>query len=217
MIIGIIPKLIYTHKDQLELSIEEKLIKFLKIVFPKSDLKILHDLKHTKIDLLVISGGNDILKFSKKQNDFKRYKLTNFYFKKLLTKIPIIGICYGAQFIANKFNSRFVRSKIKNNNKHSVIFSNKKKFKVNSFHNYEIKTLSKKFEIDAKTEDGNIELFNSLKLKVIGVIWHPEREKKFSKNDIKIIKKFYANCNTGIWKRKKNKIKNTKKSNKIKK
>ena len=49
--------------------------------------------------------------------------------------------------------------------------------------------------------DNSIEAFCHKKLKIGGVIWHPERFKKFRNTDIKIIKKFYATGNFGFRKR----------------
>ena len=50
---------------------------------------------------------------------------------------------------------------------------------VNSFHNYGIKKngLAKKFEILAFDKSKNIEMFISKNNKIIGTMWHPEREK----------------------------------------
>ena len=68
--------------------------------------------------------------------------------------------------------------------RHNIFFTNreiiKKKFlNVNSFHNDGIKKndLSKKFDILANDKSENVEMFISKNKKIIGVMWHPEREK----------------------------------------
>ena len=50
---------------------------------------------------------------------------------------------------------------------------------VNSFHNNGIKKndLSKKFNMLANDKSENVEMFISKNKKIIGVMWHPEREK----------------------------------------
>ena len=65
MIIGIIPSIKEYYKKQLEFSVDLKLISFLKETFANPKIKILLNKETKNIDLLCISGGNDILKFSK--------------------------------------------------------------------------------------------------------------------------------------------------------
>jgi gamma-glutamyl-gamma-aminobutyrate hydrolase PuuD len=60
---------------------------------------------------------------------------------------------------------------------------------------------SNKIDIFAIAGDNSIEAFFHKKLKIGGVIWHPERFKKFRNRDIKIIKKFYATGNFSFRKR----------------
>ena len=66
----------------------------------------------------------------------------------------------------------------------------KKKVKVNSFHNYEIKTLNKNFENLAVNDEGYIEAFSSKEFNFLCVMWHPERYKKFKKIDKFLLKKY---------------------------
>ena len=75
---------------------------------------------------------------------------------------------------------------------HKIIFSEKfdknfkKKITVNSFHNYGIKKLSNYLIPLARAKDNSIELFIHKEKKIIGIMWHPERYKKFKKIDKKI-------------------------------
>ena len=54
-----------------------------------------------------------------------------------------------------------------------------KRVKVNSFHNYEIEELNNEFSPIATNEDKYVESFYSKKLKILCVMWHPERYPKF--------------------------------------
>jgi putative glutamine amidotransferase len=58
-------------------------------------------------------------------------------------------------------------------------------YEVNSYHNYGIKTATKELEVIAKTDDGIIEAVCHKKYPIYAIMWHPEREKNFNKNDIK--------------------------------
>ena len=53
-----------------------------------------------------------------------------------------------------------------------MYFHKLKKVKVNSFHNYEIKTLNKNFENLAVNDEGYIEAFSSKEFNFLCVMWH---------------------------------------------
>ena len=67
MLIGIIPKVKKNHTEY-EFSLDFNLIKFLHFVFPGSKCEILYS-KYTskKVDMIVLSGGNELPLFSKKK------------------------------------------------------------------------------------------------------------------------------------------------------
>lgn len=188
MIIYIVPKVIEIYKGQYEFAIDEKIIKFFKFVFPKSKIEILthHKKLNNKNTLLVLSGGNTILKFSKKKKDKIREKLDNFYFNQCIKKkIKILGICHGAHFIADHYNCKIKKKKHLKN--HEVYLSKlKKKIIVNSYHNYIIYDLPKNITLLGNANDKTIEAFE-IKSNILGIMWHPERYKKFKKIDKKLI------------------------------
>ncbi len=189
MIIGIVPSVIEKYKNQLDFNIEEKLIIFLKKIFPKSKLKILINNDEKKINYLIISGGNDLVNFKLNKRNLLRYKLTNFYYNLAIKKkIPIVGICYGAQFIAFRNQAKIVKTK-NHVGTHWVFFSDKKKRKFLSHHNYAINDLPKKFDIIGLADDNTIELFKLKKKNILGIMWHPERQKKISKIEKNLLKK----------------------------
>ena len=57
---------------------------------------------------------------------------------------------------------------------------------VNSYHNFGIKKINvaKKFKILAVDSNNNIEMFEHEQKKIIGVMWHPEREKNYKKLEL---------------------------------
>lgn len=200
MKIGIVPKVIEKYKNQFEYSVELKLINFLKKCFKKSEVYVLNEKKKVNLDLLIFSGGNDIYQLSKKKKDNIREKIDTYYFRNQKGKVPIIGICYGAQFLAKRFIKKFKKSN-KHTRSHNLYFSsliNKKKIKVFSHHNYVIDDL-RKLKIFARAGDGTIEGFYKFKT-FFGLIWHPERQNKID-TQIKIFKKIYETLNSSIRKR----------------
>tara|TARA_B100001093_G_C26830231_1_gene1015797 strand:- start:2144 stop:2731 length:588 start_codon:yes stop_codon:yes gene_type:complete len=195
MKILIVPKIREPYKNQIEIVVDIRLFNFFRKVFPKSKISFAFnkDIKQ-KYDLLILSGGNNLSKFSKTSHDKYRSKLDNFYLKySIRKKIPIIGICHGAHFIANKYKCKISKS-LNHLKEHNIIFLNsQRKISVNSYHNYIIKRTGRDVLSIAVAEDKSIELFKIINKKIYGIMWHPERYKKFKKVDIDFIKEFTCN------------------------
>ena len=196
MKIGIIPSIQEKYKKQFEYSCDLNLFFFIKKVYKNSQIELLtfnHKI-NKKYKLIVFSGasGNDIIYFSKSKKNLIRNKLdTKFFHKALKMNIPILGICHGAQFIAKKFVSLLKEKK--HVGKHYInIIDSKKKILVNSYHNKVITKLGKNLISKGCANDNTIEYFEHKYKKIVGIMWHPERNKKFKKFDLNIIKKL---CN----------------------
>jgi putative glutamine amidotransferase len=60
---------------------------------------------------------------------------------------------------------------------------------VNSYHNYGIHldSLGKDLEVLATSDDGSIEAIAHKKHSIIGIMWHPERNKPFCSADKEIV------------------------------
>ena len=197
MIIGIIPTIRNPYKNQIELSYDKRLVNFLDKINTKIEIILINE--KTKINknfkLLVFRGGNNIIQLSKKKDDIYRSKIDKFFFKKAISlKIPMLGICHGAQFGSSNFNTKFKKKKQIGDHKIKLVkndFINFKKnsIKVNSFHNYVITKISSKLELLAKDNYNFIEAFFIKNIKFLGIMWHPERNKKFKKFDFDLIKK----------------------------
>lgn len=187
--IGIIPSIKETYKNQFEFSYDININNILKSIYKKIKIYNLDSNANinSKIDLIIICGGNDLPFFKKNKANLFRYNLSNAIFKKALKKnIPMFGICYGAQFLAYKFKSKFKKKKHIGN--HKVYLKNENKFiKVNSYHNTIISHLGRKLIVKGLAEDKSIEYFTHKNKKIIGIQWHPERYKKIKKIDIKIL------------------------------
>ena len=68
MNILIVPRIYYRFKKQIEYSLEKKLIIFLKRIFPNANIEVaITNNLSKKINLLIFSGGHNIILFSKKR------------------------------------------------------------------------------------------------------------------------------------------------------
>lgn len=191
-IIGLIPTIINRRKTN-NLIVDINLINFLNECFPKNQLKILSGEKiNTKIDLIVSSGGNSIVSINKSKENNLRKVFDQYYLKySIMKNIPFLGICYGAQYVANYYKSKIIKKRNHTKKEHTIFFDkSKKNIKVNSYHDYSIIKLGKELEKIAFTKDGSIEAFKHKNKKILGIMWHPERYKKIKKFDIEFIKKY---------------------------
>ena len=152
-------------------------------------------LKSIDVDMLIFSGGDNIgddVERDKTEKNMIEFAIKN--------KIPSLGVCRGMQFFNKFFGGKIYHDKNKTHVKtrHKINFTDKKidrilNFKlntVNSFHENLLKSdiLSKElqaFGIDSN--DNTIEAFYHKKYPIIGVMWHPEREKNFKK-ELKLFK-----------------------------
>ena len=108
----IIPTFREIYKNQIELCIDNRLVNFFSNINKNYKIQVAYTKKISKFDILVLSGGNDILRYSNKKKDLERFKYDNYYYKQAIkNKKIIIGICHGALFLANKFKSSIVKTK----------------------------------------------------------------------------------------------------------
>ena len=140
-------------------------------------------IREKKISAIVLhgGGGNDLPKFvNTKENILRKKNDLNIFKYALRKKIPVLGVCYGFQLIAEFYNSRLI--KIDNHVKkvHKLVFKNKKKkvikIDVNSYHNYAVLNLPNFFNEITRCKDESIEYAKSDKKNLMCMMFHPERK-----------------------------------------
>ena len=190
---------ISTHNEFRD-SLDQRLISFLLsasfIPVPIPNCLFIQTRKETNPDLLinwlmnvspsaiVLSGGNDIGLFSLR--DKTEYLILDYAVEK---RIPVLGICRGMQIMSRWAGTKLKRVEGHIRKRHKLKGIIKKE--VNSYHAYSITECPKGFEILALSEDGEIEAIRHSSLPFEGWMWHPEREIKFSNDDIIRLKKLF--------------------------
>lgn len=198
MKILIAPSIQEPHRNQFEYSISKKWYPLLSSIF--GNIEIVHPEEFKKkIDLIILSGGNDLVSLVPgKKNLIRDNQDRNLYYHAKKNNIPIIGICYGAQFISKKLRCKIdrVHGHVGNHSvkicvTQNIIINKRKKFNVNSYHNYAIIKASKKIEPLCYSNDNTVELFRGKTDRCLGMMWHPERYAKTRKIDKEIFLNFY--------------------------
>jgi len=150
---------------------------------------------------VVLTGGNDLGQFSDNplshQRDHFEKKILSFAIQQ---RIPVLGVCRGAQLIADYFGAEFQPVEGHVASKHSIVpnpasqyYSQlSQRIAVNSYHNYAIQSLCSDLVVSATDSDGNIEAFEHMSLPIFGQMWHPERETPFLSGDIELMNKVFS-------------------------
>jgi putative glutamine amidotransferase len=150
-----------------------------------------------QLDGIIFSGGNSIASLNKHADDAapERDLFEAALLEAAIEKnIPVIGVCRGMQLINDALNGYLEKIEGHVGHKHKIksLASNYVlPDTVNSFHNYCIPAngLAHSLIPIATDEHENIEAFVHNEHSILGMMWHPEREEKFSPLDIQLIKR----------------------------
>ena len=152
-----------------------------------NDIKFKNLIKKIEFKGIILSGGNSVKR--NKTRTILEYEILNYSKKK---NIPVLGICHGMQ-VMNQFDGgkiKKVQKHVRTKHKLKNLDSNYP-IEVNSYHDYSISKLGKNFRIISKSLDDEIEAIFNKKLKWLGWMWHPERDRIFNKKLIRIAKQMF--------------------------
>lgn len=163
---------------------------FLPIPVPNNKAMIADLVKEINPVGIVLTGGNSLDKYGgnaieRDETDCELIRLA------VEQNIPLYGFCRGMQSILDYFEEE-----LSNVNNHVAIYHNivgEIEESVNSYHNQACLKLRENtvFDILAKTEDGVIEAIRHKQYKILGTMWHPERENPFKNFDILRVKALF--------------------------
>ena len=139
---------------------------------------------------LVLTGGNSLKKYggNTAEKDMVDKMLISLAIEQ---DIPLLGFCRGMQSIFDYFNHELKNVENHIAVRHSIRFRNADTLEVNSYHqqgSYDVKKPLRKL---AESEDGIIEAVCHQNKKILGIMWHPEREDPFRITDINLVQKLF--------------------------
>ncbi len=155
-----------------------------------------------KPDGVLLTGGNDLASLNPtdplcKMRDEFESRLIEIAVK---SKIPLLGVCRGAQMVAHFFGSTFKKRDGHVGINHRVRFQGRGIFEanysqktlVNSYHGFCIQSTGKELLTEGIVEtDQTVEAFSHKSLPIFGMMWHPERVDPFLVSDISFFKKIF--------------------------
>ena len=143
-------------------------------------------IENAKIEAIILSGGGNVGESAPR--DHVESLLINYAVDQ---DIPLIGICRGMQAIILHFGGSLAAKAGHVRTRHQMLFKSRQ-IEVNSFHNFCVDDYTNDFEVLAHAEDGTIEGVSHKKYQILGIMWHPERDKPFQVHDLNLFRSFIS-------------------------
>lgn len=139
---------------------------------------------------IVLTGGNSLAKYGgdAPERDETEKMILDI---SLQNDIPIYGFCRGMQVILDYFGSELEQVQGHVAVRHKVV-GILGELEVNSFHNQACYQVKDPLEVLAQTQDGVIEAVRHKEKRILGTMWHPEREKPFPISDIQRMQELFG-------------------------
>lgn len=179
---------------------------FLPIPLPylASPLPYFEELKPAGV---ILTGGNDLNSIAASPlNELRDSYEEALLHLALSHDIPLLGVCRGAQFLAERFEGTVSKVSGHVGTRHSLLVALNQPpqwaekllpplqelHEVNSFHNWGIENVGSVLVPLAHDEEGNIEALVHPSEKILGIMWHPEREEALENQESLLRRFFYG-------------------------
>lgn len=150
--------------------------------------KILDTIGTPALSGILLTGGNNLYKYGGDAIDrdvverhLIQYSVSN--------SIPLIGVCRGMQAIQDYYGIDLRKVDGHIASAHGLVGSNRT---VNSFHSLGTDETDGELRIRFRSSDGVVESIEHNHEKILGVMWHPERNCPFHEEDIAMIRSFFG-------------------------
>ncbi|WP_421866014.1 type 1 glutamine amidotransferase [Motiliproteus sp.] len=157
-------------------------------------------------DGFILTGGNDIAQLPDAKNTApERDRLEQRVLETASNlNMPVLGVCRGMQMINVYLGGSLIKVSGHIGVRHGVIDCQECEPRtvqvsvptdeVNSYHGWGMKKgdLGEGLKPIALSEDDCVEAFVHVSLPWLGLMWHPERDKPYSRNDKKLIRELFG-------------------------
>lgn len=187
-------------------ALDQRWIEFLQacgvfpVIMPNHPAIIGELLARSKIDGLLLTGGNSLSKYggNAPERDTVEKQLLEYA---LARNLPVLGVCRGMQVIQDYFGQTLkpVSAHVATRHRlkvvpHSRYFNELNTLAdVNAYHDFGAYESVPDLPVAAYAEDGVVMAVAHVDLPVFGQMWHSEREKTFVEEDIMIFKRVFIN------------------------
>ncbi len=139
---------------------------------------------------IVLTGGNSLVKYggNAPERDEAERRILDVSIER---DVPVYGFCRGMQVILDYFGCELEQVQGHVAVRHKILGALGEP-EVNSFHNQACYKVKVPLEVLAQTQDGVIEAVRHKNKRIIGTMWHPEREDPFSIPDIQRVQKLFG-------------------------
>ena len=133
---------------------------------------------------VLLSGGNDLVGLGgdAPERDETEETLVNVA---LSRGWPVVGLCRGMQLLAYIHGATLVQQPGHVGRDHAVVGTINQT--VNSYHRWCLEDAPPGFATLARAYDGTVEAMAHSQLRLLGLMWHPERDEVPSRSDIELL------------------------------
>ena len=146
-------------------------------------------IEHIQPSGIILTGGNSLVKYGGEapERDEAERRILDI---SLEQDIPVYGFCRGMQVILDYFDCELKQVQGHVAVRHKIVGA-LGELEVNSFHNQACYRVKDPLEVLAQTQDGVIEAVRHKDKRILGTMWHPEREAHFQLLDVRRVKDLF--------------------------
>lgn len=145
-------------------------------------------LKAIQPDGVLLTGGNSPVKYGGNAPERDEIDILLIDYT-IMCKVPLIGVCRGMQSVILYFGGSLKKADGHIAVRHPL-YGRINRI-VNSYHGLVADIVPPCLEVIAYSEDGQIESVKHSSQSIMTIMWHPEREKEFNKDDIELFRNIW--------------------------